>query len=112
MYVRVRPFSRRNEREGNDSGRALGAESWRGLPILQVPEYPDQAKLGAAEETLRAQPPLVFAGEARKLKDNLARVTEGKAFLLQGGDCAESFAELVQITFVIRLKSYCRWRSF
>ncbi|MEC9182980.1 MAG: 3-deoxy-7-phosphoheptulonate synthase, partial [Pseudomonadota bacterium] len=45
-------------------------KSWRGLPILQVPEYPDQAKLDAAEETLRAQPPLVFAGEARKLKDN------------------------------------------
>ena len=83
-------------------------ESWRGLPILQVPEYPDQAKLDAAEETLRAQPPLVFAGEARKLKDNLARVTEGKAFLLQGGDCAESFAEFsannIRDTFKVLLQ--------
>ena len=83
-------------------------ESWRGLPILQVPEYPDQAKLDASEEILRAQPPLVFAGEARKLKDNLARVTEGKAFLLQGGDCAESFAEFsannIRDTFKVLLQ--------
>ncbi|MCG8546699.1 MAG: 3-deoxy-7-phosphoheptulonate synthase class II [Alphaproteobacteria bacterium] len=68
-------------------------ESWRGLPIKQVPDYPDNATLQSTEEELRKQPPLVFAGEARRLKDQLARVAEGKAFLLQGGDCAESFAE-------------------
>lgn len=83
-------------------------DSWRGSPILQVPEYQDQAKLDAAEESLRAQPPLVFAGEARKLKEQLARVSEGKAFLLQGGDCAESFAEFsannIRDTFKVLLQ--------
>ena len=68
-------------------------ESWRGLPIKQVPDYPDNGVLQGTEEELRKQPPLVFAGEARRLKEQLARVAEGKAFLLQGGDCAESFAE-------------------
>jgi 3-deoxy-7-phosphoheptulonate synthase len=83
-------------------------KSWRGLPILQVPDYRDQAKLDAAEKVLRAQPPLVFAGEARKLKAHLARVSEGKAFLLQGGDCAESFAEFsannIRDTFKVLLQ--------
>ena len=68
-------------------------ESWRAKPITQVPDYPDQAKLLDVEGQLAGYPPLVFAGEARKLKRKLARVAEGKAFLLQGGDCAESFAE-------------------
>ncbi|MDX2142341.1 MAG: 3-deoxy-7-phosphoheptulonate synthase class II [Rhodospirillaceae bacterium] len=68
-------------------------DSWRAKPIQQVPEYPDKAALEAAEKTLRGYPPLVFAGEARRLKAGLARVAEGNAFLLQGGDCAESFAE-------------------
>ena len=68
-------------------------ESWRKKPIQQVPEYPDQAALTAAEKQLRGYPPLVFAGEARRLKAALGRVADGKAFLLQGGDCAESFAE-------------------
>ncbi len=68
-------------------------DSWRGKPIQQVPDYPDAAALSAAEETLRGYPPLVFAGEARKLRQQLAAVAEGQAFLLQGGDCAESFAE-------------------
>ena len=67
--------------------------SWRAKPILQQPEWPDQAKLEAVEAKLSKYPPLVFAGEARRLKDHLARVAAGKAFLLQGGDCAESFAE-------------------
>src|SRR5438270_864581 len=67
--------------------------SWRGLPIRQVPGYADKAALGRVEETLHRYPPLVFAGEARRLKDRLADVAAGKAFLLQGGDCAESFAE-------------------
>ncbi len=68
-------------------------ESWRDKPILQVPEYPDQEDLKAVEKRLSGYPPLVFAGEARRLKKSLAEVAAGRAFLLQGGDCAESFAE-------------------
>ena len=68
-------------------------ENWRTKPVSQMPEYPDQAKLQAVENKLRGYPPLVFAGEARNLKKQLARVAQGQAFLLQGGDCAESFAE-------------------
>lgn len=67
--------------------------SWRTKPIRQVPDYPDANALAAAEKTLKVMPPLVFAGEARNLKAALADVSEGNAFLLQGGDCAESFAE-------------------
>lgn len=68
-------------------------ESWRTKPALQMPNYPDIAALEATEARLASFPPLVFAGEARALKDSLARVCRGEAFLLQGGDCAESFAE-------------------
>ena len=68
-------------------------QSWRSKPISQVPDYPDPAALSAVEARLRTHPPLVFAGEARNLMAALARAAEGKAFLLQGGDCAESFAE-------------------
>ncbi len=67
--------------------------SWRNKPIQQVPEFPDKAALAATEAQLATFPPLVFAGEARRLKKQLANVAEGNAFLLQGGDCAESFAE-------------------
>jgi 3-deoxy-7-phosphoheptulonate synthase len=67
--------------------------SWRTKPIQQVPAYPDPFALGEVERQLSGFPPLVFAGEARKLQRMLAKVTEGEAFLLQGGDCAESFAE-------------------
>ncbi len=67
--------------------------SWREKPILQQPDWPDAAKLAEVEATLANYPPLVFAGEARRLTEQLARVADGKAFLLQGGDCAESFAE-------------------
>src|ERR1700731_2286374 len=67
--------------------------SWRELPIRQVPGYADEAALAGVEETLHRFPPLVFAGEARRLQDRLADVVAGKAFLLQGGDCAESFPE-------------------
>ncbi len=68
-------------------------ESWRNHDGRQMPVYRDQAALQSTEETLRNFPPLVFAGEARSLTADLADVAEGKAFLLQGGDCAESFAE-------------------
>ena len=72
---------------------AWSPASWRAKPIEQVPVYPDQEALSAVEARLSTYPPLVFAGEARKLKKTLAGVAEGKSFLLQGGDCAESFAE-------------------
>jgi len=68
-------------------------DSWRDCPIKQVPSYPDMTRLAEMEERLRRFPPLVFAGEARRLKASLARAAEGKAFVLQGGDCAESFSD-------------------
>ncbi|WP_332770453.1 class II 3-deoxy-7-phosphoheptulonate synthase [Phenylobacterium sp.] len=68
--------------------------SWRKKPAKHLPtDYPDQAALAGVEQTLRGMPPLVFAGEARRLKSLLGDVAAGKAFLLQGGDCAESFKE-------------------
>ncbi|MCW5704877.1 MAG: class II 3-deoxy-7-phosphoheptulonate synthase [Bradyrhizobium sp.] len=68
-------------------------DSWRSKPVLQMPQYPDAGALADVEAQLATFPPLVFAGEARNLKKALARVAKGEAFLLQGGDCAESFAE-------------------
>ena len=68
-------------------------DSWRDKPIRQVPVYEDIERLAEISAQLHTFPPLVFAGEARKLKRTLGDVCEGKAFLLQGGDCAESFAE-------------------
>jgi 3-deoxy-7-phosphoheptulonate synthase len=68
-------------------------DSWRAKPILQVPDYPDPQALADVEKLLATFPPLVFAGEARSLKKALGRVANREAFLLQGGDCAESFAE-------------------
>jgi 3-deoxy-7-phosphoheptulonate synthase len=67
--------------------------SWQAAEARQLPHYPDANALARVGETLSAYPPLVFAGEARALTADLAKVAEGKAFLLQGGDCAESFAE-------------------
>ncbi len=67
--------------------------SWRNKPIQQVPAYTDQARLEGVEALLRGHPQLVLPTEVRRLKADLASVAEGKAFLLQGGDCAESFAE-------------------
>src|SRR5271166_2287230 len=68
-------------------------DSWRAKPVKQIPDYPDAKALADVEAQLATFPPLVFAGEARNLKKALARVAAGEAFLLQGGDCAESFAE-------------------
>ncbi len=67
--------------------------TWREFPAIQMPTYKDKAALAAVEKQLSGYPPLVFAGEARALKAHLAEVSQGRAFLLQGGDCAESFAE-------------------
>src|SRR5947199_4889139 len=68
-------------------------ESWRAKPVQQIPDYPDAKALADVEAQLATFPPLVFAGEARNLKKALARVAAGEGFLLQGGDCSESFAE-------------------
>jgi 3-deoxy-7-phosphoheptulonate synthase len=67
--------------------------SWREKPIRQVPDYPDPARLAAMEARIASFPPLVFAGEARRLKQHLALAAEGRAIVLQGGDCAEGFAD-------------------
>ena len=81
---------------------------WRAKPRVQMPDYPDQSALNGVEAQLAKYPPLVFAGEARKLKKQLAAAAEGKAFLLQGGDCAESFAEFtadnIRDTFRVMLQ--------
>jgi len=82
--------------------------SWREKSIRQVPDYRDAESLAAVEKQLSSFPPLVFAGEARSLKAKLADVAAGKAFLLQGGDCAESFAEFhpdnIRDTFKVLLQ--------
>ena len=81
---------------------------WRNKPRVQMPEYTEPAALSAAEGKLGSYPPLVFAGEARRLRRALADVSEGKGFLLQGGDCAESFAEFsadnIRDTFKVMLQ--------
>src|ERR1044071_9791564 len=68
-------------------------QSWQDKPARQMPDYPDKAALDRVLAQLKSHPPLVFAGEARNLMAALGGAAEGKAFLLQGGDCAESFAE-------------------
>ena len=73
--------------------KAWTPDSWTGYEARHLPSYEDASALVEAQETLRNYPPLVFAGEARALKEELAEVAGGEAFLLQGGDCAESFAE-------------------
>ncbi|OVA15690.1 DAHP synthetase [Macleaya cordata] len=83
-------------------------ESWKLKKALQLPEYPDQKELEAVLKTLDAFPPIVFAGEARNLEERLGEAAMGKAFLLQGGDCAESFKEFnavnIRDTFRILLQ--------
>ncbi len=94
-------------------------QSWHDRPIKQIPDYPDPAILAGVEDNLSRFPPLVFAGEARRLRSALAEVAAGRAFLLQGGDCAESFAEfgadtirdtfrvLLQMAIVLTFGSAC-----
>ncbi len=79
--------------ENNLMTQKWSPNSWKNYTIKQLPNYPDQNKLENVEKQLSNFPPLVFAGEARSLQQQLAKVSEGKGFLLQGGDCAESFAE-------------------
>jgi 3-deoxy-7-phosphoheptulonate synthase len=90
------------------SARPWHPDGWRECPIRQVPAYPDQTRLEEMERRLRRYPPLVFAGEARRLKAQLALASEGRAFVLQGGDCAESFsdftANIIRDTFRVLLQ--------
>ncbi|MCL4675357.1 MAG: 3-deoxy-7-phosphoheptulonate synthase class II [Pararhodobacter sp.] len=82
--------------------------AWRAKPRIQMPDYPDAAALTAVEAQLSQYPPLVFAGEARDLKRQLGEAAKGRAFLLQGGDCAESFgefnADIIRDTFKVLLQ--------
>ena len=78
--------------------------SWRERPALQQPDWPDRAAADAVGARIAGMPPLVFAGEARQLRDSLAQVAAGRAFLLQAGDCAESFADFSAISIRERLK--------
>src|SRR3546814_20666301 len=85
---------RPNERPGEGATMPeWSPSSWRSKPIQQQPAYPDQERLRLVEQTLQGSPPVVFAGEAQRLRRALADVSAGNAFLLQGGDCAASFAE-------------------
>src|SRR5581483_11142871 len=86
------------------SSSAWTPSAWRELTALQQPEWPDPAAVEAAVARLRALPPLVFAGEARRLRDDLAQVVAGRAFLLQAGDCAESFHDISAVTIREKLK--------
>ncbi|GAN62646.1 class II 3-deoxy-7-phosphoheptulonate synthase [Acetobacter indonesiensis] len=83
-------------------------DSWRSFPVKQMPTYPDAAALKAVEDRLHVYPPLVFAGEVRRLRNQLAQASKGQAFVLQGGACAESFSEfkadVVRDTFRVLLQ--------
>ncbi len=78
--------------------------SWRAFPALHQPEWPDEAATEAARARLKAMPPLVFAGEARQLLASLGEVSAGRAFLLQAGDCAESFHDFTAVSIREKLK--------
>ncbi|MBY0335978.1 MAG: 3-deoxy-7-phosphoheptulonate synthase class II [Acetobacteraceae bacterium] len=88
--------------------RGWSPSSWRQMPIRQVPDYPDAAALAAMEAKVATFPPLVFAGECERLKAALAEASTGRAFVLQGGDCAESFADFradtIRDTFKVLLQ--------
>ncbi len=87
-------------------------DSWRKLPIVQVPDYPDQSVLADVESRLATFPPLVFAGEARELKKSLAEVARGNGFLLQGGDLRRKLPRAPRRQHPRFLPaSSCRWRS-
>ncbi len=82
--------------------------SWRNFPVVQMPTYPDESKVNSVEARLSFKPPLVFAGEVQALKKSLALAEKGNAFILQGGDCAESFSQFsangIRDTFKVLLQ--------
>jgi 3-deoxy-7-phosphoheptulonate synthase len=105
------PYNLASQQYSNTEDRAMSEwqkSGWRSKPRVQMPDYTDAAALTAAEDRLSKYPPLVFAGEARKLKRALGAASRGEAFLLQGGDCAESFAEFsadnIRDTFKVMLQ--------
>lgn len=83
-----RPFSPDSEHL-----KEWNLESWRNFPALQQPDYPSEGKVKEVSEVLKGYPPLVFAGECRSLQERLAKAATGDAFVVQGGDCAEAFAQ-------------------
>src|ERR687896_2417820 len=85
------------------AGSVWSPSSWRGNPAQHQPEWPSEERAEAARARLASVPPLVFAGEARELRAALAEVAAGRAFLLQAGDCAESFHDFAR-QFLIREK--------
>lgn len=87
------------------SPESTETESWRTRPARMRPEWPDQAHLTRVSADLRSYPPLVFAGECDQLRDRLGAVALGKAFLLQGGDCAETFAQATAENIRNKLKT-------
>jgi 3-deoxy-7-phosphoheptulonate synthase len=84
--------------------KAWSPSSWQAFPVEQQPEWPDQADLDRALKQIASYPPLVFAGEARSLQNSLAKVAAGNAFLLQAGDCAESFEEFSAVNIREKLR--------
>ena len=88
-----------------EPGVLAGLDAWRALPAEQQPAWPDAEALAAVGAQLAALPPMVFAGEADLLTDRLASAGRGEAFVLQGGDCAETFAEATADTIRNKIKT-------
>jgi len=86
-----------------------GLDAWRDLPISQQPTWSDADVFKASVNELSVVPPLVFAGEVDVLRERLAAAAQGKAFLLQGGDCAETFEAATADKISARVKPSCRW---
>lgn len=101
------PVSVKETKRAPGSGK-WSLESWKDRKALQLPEYPNEAELETVLKSLESFPPLVFAGEARSLEEKIAEAAMGNAFLLQGGDCAESFKEFnannIRDTFRVMLQ--------
>ncbi|KAF4376453.1 hypothetical protein G4B88_017189 [Cannabis sativa] len=85
--------SKSTSQKASNPSKSWTIDIWKTKKAIQLPEYPDQAELDSVLKTLESFPPIVFAREARSLEEKLGQAAMGKAFLLQGGDCAESFKE-------------------
>ena len=83
--------------------------SWKNYPVKHIPKYEDEKKLNMVLKKVSSFPPLVFAGETRSLKKSLAQVVEGKAFLLQAGDCLKALLSFILIILETLLKLFYRW---
>jgi 3-deoxy-7-phosphoheptulonate synthase len=101
-------MTQRAPARGGEAATPWSKSGWRAKPRVQMPDYPDAAAVASVEAQLSCYPPLVFAGEARRLQAELAKAARGEAFLLQGGDCAESFTEFsadtIRDTFKVMLQ--------